>query len=409
VRALIVLLAACNGTTGTISVSLVTAPGSAVLDGATSLKVVVTNPHDVQTVERTSMGFDLSIDLPADGTAGTLIIDALDTSGSVIATGSSPPFPLGAIDAHVAIYMAPPLSIGGAPVTLSPARTKMSAGPLSYGAIFVGGIDAGNAVLDAVAIYNAYDHSLIAGLALPMARSSMALGEGASGIEYLFAGDDAQGQPASNLWRYDTKAAPSGSYLDYGEKAGFARTAASALAIGNDRFLITGTPAAVLDGLAGTVTARTDIAGLPPAGATVTGAVVFAGAPGVIAYVGDSFDTLDASDLTGASAVALPDGRVLVACGGHGPLAVTPGVGTASAGAIGASLGTCALAATDRYVVATDGTTVEVYAAADLSPVATLALAAPRTDVRAVALPNGQVLFAGGTETLELFTPDPIE
>jgi len=51
-----------------------------------------------------------------------------------------------------------------------------------------------------------------------------------------------------------------------------------------------------------------------------------------------------------------------------------------------------------------------------LAPLASLPLVVPRTGASALALPNDQILIAGGTDaagapidTLELFTPAPAE
>jgi hypothetical protein len=56
--------------------------------------------------------------------------------------------------------------------------------------------------------------------------------------------------------------------------------------------------------------------------------------------------------------------------------------------------------------------TADIYDAMTLARVATAPLVVPRTDAEAVALPNGQILIAGGRDanglpigTLELFTP----
>jgi hypothetical protein len=429
----LLVLAACNGTVGTISVSLITAPGSTALDNASTLKLVVTNPHDVTTVQRSASGaFDISLDLPGDGGSGSLIVDALDANGVLVATGSSPPFPFGAIDAGVVIYMAPPLSIGAAPVTLTPARAGLAAGELSYGAIYAGGLDATGAPLGAVAVYNAYDHSLAAGMALPAPRSAMALGVGADGVVYLFGGTDATSNATSNLWRFDTKATPNGAYQDFGEKAGFARTGELALPIGGDEFVLTGTPVAELAGLDGSVSPLTQVASLPAAGATVTASdgvttTIFAGASGVTRYRNGTFDTLaiPAAARDNATLAALPGGRVLVACGGGDPIAIDAATGEAqtASGTAGRTSG-CAVAVTSRHVVIAGGaaqagvlaTTTIVLDATTLVPVASPPLLVPRMAPSALALPNDQVLIAGGadmtgapTETLELFTPDPTE
>jgi hypothetical protein len=79
----------------------------------------------------------------------------------------------------------------------------------------------------------------------------------------------------------------------------------------------------------------------------------------------------------------------------------------------------CAAAATARHLVIAGGTTstgvddrVDIFDAVTLAPVTTATLSVPRTGAVAVALPNDQVLIAGGVDaagapiaTLELFTP----
>jgi len=411
-RALAVLaLAACNGSVGTIGISLTTAPGSTVLDDASALRVTVTNPHDQQTIQRASNGsFDLELDLPADGTYGAIIVDALDANGDLVATGQSPAIPFGAIDASVVIYMAPPLSIGAAPVALTP-DDQIAGGTLEYGAIFAGGTVAG-VPTDAITIYNAYDHTLAAGLALPGPRAGLALGVGAIGVVYLFGGIDATMAPQDNLWRFDTRAAPNGAYVDFGEKAGFARADQKAVAIGGDQFVLTGSPVGEIAGLAGSVTSVTQVAALPPAGASVLGSdngirAVFAGPSGIVVLAAGEFTTLDASDHTGASAIALPDQTVLVACGTGAPAIVDPLAGTVTPITI-QNPAACTLAVTTRYVLVLSGATADVYDTS-LAHVTSITATA-RTGATAVTLPNDQVLIAGGGSTaLELFTPDPTE
>ncbi len=426
----LVALAGCGGTTGTLSVTLVIAPGSTVLDSARSLKLVLTNPHKVTTAQRNGAGFAVELDLPATSVDGQLIVDAYNASGTLVATGESPLFPLGAIDASVAIYMAAPLSMAAAPVSLDPARSAVAAGALSYGAIFAGGRDANGTASDAISIYNTYDHSLVAGLTMLAPRSAQALGVGDNGAVYLFGGNDASGTATDTLWAFDTNVSPNGAYNDYGEKTGFARAGQLALPLGGDAFLVTGTPAAELTGLDGSLAARTDIASLPAAGASVvasdgTATTIFAGAGGIVRFRGGAFDMIDTADHTGAAVIALPDGRALVACGTGGAFTIDAAAGTvqALAGVPADARTGCALAATSRHVVIAGGTTgtgasgtVDIYDAGTLAHVATAMLVVPRTGAQAVALPNDQVLIASGldangapTATLELFTPDPPE
>jgi hypothetical protein len=430
-RGLIVLaLAGCQGTVGTLSVTLVTAPESTVLDSAQSLKLVLTNPHKVTTAQRNGAGFSLELDLPATPVDGQLIADAYDASGTLVATGETPLFPLGAIDASVAIYMAAPLSVGASPVSLDPARRDVAVGALSYGAILAGGRDGTGTASDAISIYNTYDHSLVSGLAMPEPRSSQALGVGGSGLVYLFGGNDASGAATATLWAFDTNVAPNGAYNDYGDKTGFARAGQLAVPLGSEAFLVTGTPAAELTGLDGAVAARTDIAALPPAGASVVASdgmttTIFAGAGGIVRFRGGTFDMLDTADHTGADVIALPGGRALVACGTGGAFTVDAAAGSvqALAGVPADERTSCALAATSRHVVVAGGMTasgvsgaVDIYDAGTLAEITTAALVVPRTAAQALALPNDQILIVGGvdgnaapTATIELFTPDPLE
>lgn len=410
------LLAACNGTVGTLSIRLTTAPGSTLLDPAQTLKLTITNPHQVTTATRGPNGFTIDLEMPAASTSGSIIVEALDASGTRIAAGESPPVPFGAVDATVVIYMAVPSSIATAPAMLAPARSDLGTGQLTYGAVLAGGVNMG-APSDAIAIYNAFDHTLTGGLAMPAARSGVGVGVGASNTVYLFGGFDDRGAPTGTLWRFDTNAPPNGTYADFGDKAGFARSDAALVPIGNDHFLITGMPAAELEGLGGTVAAHTEIASLPAAGASVVGTdgvvtSVFAGDTGIVRYRNATFDTLDATPRTGAAVVALPTGKVAVLCG-PSPELVDPATGALSPLSITAPAG-CGAAATQRHLVIAEGATAQVFDATTLAPVAQPALVVPRGSPNLIALPNGQVLVAGGTDgsgapiaTLELFTPEP--
>jgi hypothetical protein len=144
---------------------------------------------------------------------------------------------------------------------------------------------------------------------------------------------------------------------------------------------------------------------------------IFAGPAGIVRFRADVFDTLATTDQTGASVAALPDGRVIVACGTSGSVVIDAATGDSQPASLPAiPTPGCALAATSRELVVVDGAAAEIYDATTLAPVATAPLVVPRTGATAVALPNDQVLIAGGVDatsapitTLELFTPDPLE
>lgn len=419
------LAAGCAGETGVITVELATAPGSTLLDNVRTLRLVITNPQTVVMAERSADGFDLALDLPATGDVAAIVVDGMDASGAVIATGASPRFAFGAITGRVVVYMAAPDSVGVAPVALEPARTEVGIGALPYGAIFAGGSVAGGAPSDAVQIYNAFDHSLGSGMPLPSPRAGLAVGVGSFGV-YLFGGRDTANTATATLWRFDTTMAPAGAYFEYGDKAGFARADQRLVPLGDEHFLVTGTPASELLGLDGSMIVNDDVASLPGASASLTATdgtsvAMFVGPEGVVRCRRSGCEPLELPGRTDGELVALPGGKVAIVCGTTTALRVDAASGAADPfdGVPTVAKTGCAAAATSRHLVIAGGTgpagvegVVEIYDAATLAPVATRALAVPRTGSRAIALPNGQVLIFGGTDavgapisTLELFTP----
>ena len=423
--ALALTAGACTGTTGTVTLELASAPGSAVLDGVERLRLTLTYPHQVIEAARTGAGFDLALDLDANGVSGTLIVEGLDAGGTLVACGQSPSFPVAAINAHIVVYMAPPRSIALSPRALPAPRSEVSCTALDYGVVLAGGRDASGTPSTEIAIYTAYDHTLVDGIPLPAARSGVALGTGTGGAVYLFGGAGPDGNPTGTLWRFDTTVAPNGAYTTITDQAGFARTNQLIVPTGAEHYLITGTPALGLD--VGTLAARTDIAALPAVAAAVVPAdgvpvAIFAGAQ-LVRFRQGTFDTLTGSGRSNATAAALPDGRVVV-IGGGDPLSRdalvidgATGMVTVIPNAIATPRSTPSVAATSRYLVIAGGTdmsgaviaTAEVLDAQTLAPVAVLPILA-RTGTFAMALPNDQVLLAGGTPAaaeIELFTPDP--
>jgi hypothetical protein len=425
VLALVFALGACTGTVGTVKLDLATAPGSSVLDAVQKLRLTITNPHQVIEAERTGTGFDLALDLEASGVAGALIVEGFDAGGALVACGQSPRFPVAAIDARIVVYMAPPRSIALAPVALRAPRSEITGTVLDYGVVLAGGRDSGGAPSTAIAIYNAYDHTLVEGLPLPAPRAGVALGTGTSGAVYLFGGSGPDGNPTGTLWRFDTTVAPSGAYTTITDQAGLARANQLMVPTGSERYLITGTPALELE--LGTLAARTDIAALPAMGAAVVPAdgipaAIFVGAQ-ILLFRQGAFDILAGSGGSTATAATLPDGKVIVIGGGDPPsrdalvIDAATGAVTAIPNAIEIARSRPSVAATSRHLVIAGGTdlagapvaTAEVLDARTLASIATLPIRA-RTGTFAVALPTEQILLAGGTPAggeIELFTPDP--
>jgi hypothetical protein len=417
---------ACTGTTGTIDLELVTTPGGN-LDAVQRVRLTLTEPRRVVEAERTGSGFDLAIDVEASMRVGSLIVEGFDAAGALVACGQSPRFAVAAINARIVVFMAPPRSVEVAPVALTTPLAEVAGAALSFGAVIAGGRDAQGAPSAALAVYNAYDHSLADGLALPAPRAGVAIAASGAGDVYLFGGTGTDGDPTGTLWRFDSTVAPRGAYLPIADQAGFARTGQLVVPIGSGRYLITGTPALTFDSFTGALTARTDVAGLPATGAA--GATdgearlaVFSGSE-LVRYRSTGFDTLGAGR-NDATATTLPDGRIVV-IGGSDPASArdalvvdgATGAVTTIPGAIATPRSRPLLAATSRHLVVAGGTdmagapiaTAEVLDAKTLAPLATVPILA-RSGGFAVALPSDQVLLGGGTPAssqLELFTPEP--
>ncbi|HEU0034379.1 MAG TPA: hypothetical protein VFQ53_27340 [Kofleriaceae bacterium] len=416
-------LAACNGETGTIQLELAAAPGSSLIANIQHLRVTITDPKTVIETDRDENGLNLALDVEATGGAGALIVEGFDGSGALIAGGESPIFPVAAINARIVVYVAAPLSIGPSISTLPAPRTNVAAAALAYGVVIAGGEDEAGAKTDSIFVYNAYDHGLTAGLAMPAKRAAQTLAVGSNDAVYMFGGIDEAGTPTGTFWRFDTTVAPMGAYTDFGDDAGLARASTSAIQLGVDRFVITGAPP--LDLTFNAIAARTDLASLSPNGASVIGdngqaIAMFAGDP-IVRLRGDSFDTIPASAEDTATAAGLPDGRIVFAGVGGAADVLVIDAATGSASRVTGALSTprlrAAVAATSEYLVVAGGTdaagaslpSADILAVTDLARIATVPCV-PRSRAAAFVLPNRQILVVGGTpanDQIELFTPPP--
>lgn len=400
---------------GTIEVALATAPGSTVLDGIQRVRLTLTTPREVVEAERTEEGISLAIEIEAVEDAGALIVEGFDATGGIVAAGQSPAFPVTGIDARIVIYVAAPLTIAPAPMTLGPPRTRIAAARLPFGAIFAGGDDAAGAPTTELAIYNTYDHTVAAGLPLPSPRSGLAIAPLSSGAVYLFGGEGPDGAATGTLWLFDTTVAPAGAYQDIGDHPSLARADAIAVGVAADRFLVTGTPAAVLG--SATATAFTGAPALQGAGTAAGDTAVFAGDAGIVSVREDVVSQL-AGPHPGAAVATLPDGRVIVVGTPAESRVIDPATGTVTPlPGFSRSRTRPAVAATDRHLVVAGGldeggqpiATADIYDATTLARITTVPVAA-RAGAFAIALPNDQILIGGGeqpTDLLELFTPTP--
>jgi hypothetical protein len=323
--------AGCQGEIGTIQIALVIAPGSTVLDPVTTLRATLSSPLRTVMAERGPDGFSLAIEVTADGRGAVVILEGLDAGGNVVAVGSTPPLPLVALDAEVAVYMAAPQSLAAAPVALDPPRSEIGSALLEYGVLLAGGRSAAGPTAD-LDIYNAYTHTFTPGQDLPGPRRGLAAGYSPSGYAYLFGGADAADQPSGIVWRFNTSIEPDGEYLELDNDPTLARVGQIAAPLGLENFLITGEPPVILSGFTGLEAAPLGLL-LPPVAVSVQNtqvpdAPVFtvivgegAGATGIVVYVEGI-----ASDLTAPSeaqrtrhgAAPTPDEEVIVVGGGTG-------------------------------------------------------------------------------------------
>ncbi len=430
IAAAALLLAACAGQEGTINLDLTTAPGSTLLADVRHLRLTLLEHGVVRdTMQSASGGFDLSLSLTADGGAEQLSLEGFDANENLIATGMSPPFVFAPTEARIVIYVSAPMSIGAAPVALPRARSGISGAMLPYGAVFAGGFDAGGAPSDALAIYNDYDHTLALGMANPIPRADFAIGITALNGVLMIGGTGTGGAPVSTVQVFDTTVQPAGAYVTIGEAPAFARAGELAVPIGDDRFLVTGTPPAEYAG--SQIAARTDLATLPDVAATIVPGdgirtAVFVGASGLVRFRSDRFDTLVGPGRERAAITDLPaTGKLVVAGGGTATvptpdlLLVDPSTGSVEVrpNVLVTPRYSPGLAATARFVVVTGGTdaagtpiaTAEILDGTTLAPVAVIPAAA-RAQPLAFRMTNGQVVIAGGSpasDLIELFQPPP--
>lgn len=415
--ALLALLAACPApTTGTIDLELTTAPGSTVLDSVVRLRVTLTRPRQtVEALRRPDGSFALGLEVDATGEAGAIVVEGFDANDALVAGGQSPEFGVTAIDARVVVYIAPPLSIERAPVSLAPAVANVSATALQFGAAFAGGrAPATNVASNALAVYNAYDHSLAGGSPLPERRDGVVTATGSNNTIYLFGGRDEASNPTGTLRLFDTNAPPSGRYFDLGDYPGLARADEVAVPIAIDRFIITGTPP--LDAQNTAVVERTGLPALAPTGASVASGnartALFVDTAGrFVRLREDTITILEIGARPGAAVAALSEGRFLAIGGGTADeqndlvvIDAATGMATLHADALAEPHIGARVAVTRRHVViAGNNAATEVL---DLASLARVAVAASFPGPL-VALPNDQVIVVGVDGALSLFTPPP--
>ena len=433
-------LVACTGVEGTITLELVTAPDSEVMDPVVRARLTLSDPETVVEAERDANGrLSLGIDIEAQGGAGTVSFEGFDAAGDLVAFGRTPPVPLQSFEGEVTIYVAAPMGMDEAPVPLSPARADFGLARLTFGAALAGGRGADGTPSASFAIYNAYSHDFQVGLDMPTALADVTAIAGASNDVYLYGGVDQIGRESATAWRFVTSAQPAGQYIDFLPNEDHARTGARAAMVASETAIITGDPALRMDGIGGTVS---PFASAPALTGTATSVIfdtvfrtLFVGAGnGTGGYVleADQFIPLDHAGLRrmGHETVVLPDATALVLGGQIGSVFSLDGLVvdmqsremTEYPGILATGRRDAAIAVTAEHVVAAGGLDeggavlgdAEILDARTLQPVAIVPMVVPRHGAQAVALGSGQVVIVGGLDndgrpipTIEIFTPAP--
>jgi hypothetical protein len=432
---------------GTISVALVTAPDSELLDDVARARLTLTEPYAVVEAERDAAGeLALALDVPAGGAQGELVLEGFGADGALIAYGRSGPLPTSGITVDVALYAAPPMSLAETPAPPAMARADVGVAVLSYGALLAGGRTAEGTASAAVEVYSVYQHVFQELRPLPAARVAPAAASGARDVVYLFGGLDATGAASDSLYRTDTSAGGVSVELPTAD-TGLARAGVAMAALGQERFAVTGAPPVLVsEGQARALPEAPALAGTATSGVAGDGAVytLFAGAgngeSGAVLLANDVFTELEPPLVDGVNPMLrsnhatalLPDGSMLVVGGridtAEGPLLPASAVRVRPAERrldVVELLATprehAAAAATAAHVLIAGGVdengalveNAEVFDAATLEVVAVLPMR-PRSRATAVPLPNGQILLVGGVDaagapvgTAELFTPGP--
>jgi hypothetical protein len=436
---LFALLAACGGVTGTFTLELKTAPGSTVLDGVTRARLTLSVPYRQIEATRGDDGkFHLTIDVPAEGPSGQITFEGFDDAGTVVAWGRSGVLPIAAIDASVAIYVAPPLSLAASPVALDPPRTDIGVTRFNFGVLLAGGADASGAPVADTQVYDVYDHLFLDGEDMPAPRAGASVAAGVTGYAYVFGGRGPDGTTGT-FWRFDTTVEPSGQWVEIDEQPLLSRAGAAVAPVRTEGFIVTGDPPVLLDGLTATANA-------------ITSAPAMAGTATAV-QLNDSIYTVVVGEGTGSGGIAKigPEG---ISEHSEAPTALRTGHGAAGTreaevvvlgGAIsGVPTGTAirirpvtevffetsdvlatprvnaAIGGNGTYAIVAGGRDAggaivgdaEIIELATLERIAVIPMVVPRTGAVAASLASGQILVLGGTDaagapvgTIEIFNP----
>ena len=461
--ALCLLLAACGGKSGTITLSIVTSPGDDPFADAAQVRFTVGDAMHVTTAPVSMGHFTFKVKSKPLDKPGPIIVEALDGSGNVVAHGQSPVLLLSAMDqGPVAIWVGRPGRVQPAAAMLpNPVAEAAAAEIPGLGVLVAGGRDANGTPLNTTAVYDIYTHSVIATAPLPRAVAGAVAAPvtGVHGVVYGGAtstGLGTTGAPDTALSIFDPT-------VGVGVWAALPTDAFTARSFANLTLLASGS--ALISGGADDSGAALDTAALvnPDGAVRLTalpspmaaarrghavaaahfpdgdGAILFGGlsagstAPVAERLVGQAFAAYDVGALANrvnATATTMPSGDVLVLGGKTAagveasglvisPMAAPPAVRTLPDALSVAREGhTASLTGNDLVVCGGADATGAVQASCDVLDAttyerkATVPLGTARRDHVAEVMENGLVFLAGGLGSdgaplgsIELYTP----
>jgi len=461
----LVVIAACGGKSGTISLKAITSPSDDPFGDAATVRVIIGNNTRVMTTP-VNMGH-FTLDVPATPGSSTtqITVEALDTAGNVLAWGRTPAVLTTPVDqGPYGVWVARPATVRPAASALTVPRTDLATTNIvGLGAVLAGGRDATGAAVNSATVYDVYTSSIIDVASMNQARAGAVMTASSTVQAIVFGGAQQAGfgnsggainnaelfDPSSGMGLWAAVQNAANQTVDAHAYAMSAPVGSQLLVVGG---LNNGQPVAtgvyIVTGAMPLVTQLTQPMAAPRAGGVAVaatfpegaGALIFgglaAGSTGPVAEraVGTSFMDYSAgfagiASRTGAVGVALSDGRVLIA-GGRDAMGVHADgfVVTPAVPAQVAMLPNLMSSPRELHVATMVGGDVLICDGADntgmlpascdlidgntLQRTTTLPTGLGRKGASAVALETGPVLIAGGvgsdnmpTAAVEIYTP----
>lgn len=171
---LLVAIAACGGKSGTLTLNIVTSPGDdPFVDAATVRFTVGTDMSHVTTVPVTGGHFSYKVSFKPNDMPGPVLIEALDSGGSVVAHGQTPFLLLSAVDqGPISAWVGRPGRVAPADAMLPKAVAETASTYVpGLGILYCGGRDATGTALADTAVYDVFTHAVIATAPMDKARA----------------------------------------------------------------------------------------------------------------------------------------------------------------------------------------------------------------------------------------------